>query len=537
MLAWVGPARGETVPELIKQLDAPEAEARSAAAMELADRGEQAAPAVDALRKHLKDSDAEVRAHAARALGHIGKASMPAVEDLVHNLTDPSLHVRRSTVQALRRIKPGPEKVVPLMLSALSDKDPAVVLSALNSLAEEGEAVVPPMIQALKDPRTAYWACLVLSDVGPPAKDAVPQLIKTLEDERVEVQMEAAMALGSIGPDARSAAPELTKLLGDKHPAVKYAAVFALGSIGAPAAASSGALEKELDGKDLFLNIIATGALARIHAGDAEYLTGLKKRSLPTLFEAVKNKDRKIRLAAVRAIHELKPGPEVVVPAFARLVSTSDEKTINDVIDAVATLGVEAVPGLTAALKNKVVRGQAAEILGRIGPPAASAVPALIEALDDDRPEVRREVLFALGAIGPAAKPAVAAARKALKDPEPKVRYSAVWLLGRLGPDAAEALPELEKDVCGQDAYFGNVCAWALFRIEPHNQARIDKAMPVLISALDGDRPFVQVEAANTLGMIGPQAKAALPALKRLAESHDLDAAKAASDAIKKIGG
>lgn len=52
-------------------------------------------------------------------------------------------------------------------------------------------------------------------------------------------------------------------------------------------------------------------------------------------------------------------------------------------------------------------RNAAAYEIAGMGPAAAAAVPALIEALDDSSPSVRFPVTVALGEIGPAAKAAV----------------------------------------------------------------------------------------------------------------------------------
>lgn len=53
------------------------------------------------------------------------------------------------------------------------------------------------------------------------------------------------------------------------------------------------------------------------------------------------------------------------------------------------------------------VRNAAAYEIASLGPAAAAAVPALIEALDDPVPAVRFPVTVALGEIGPAASAAV----------------------------------------------------------------------------------------------------------------------------------
>ena len=68
------------------------------------------------------------------------------------------------------------------------------------------------------------------------------------------------------------------------------------------------------------------------------------------------------------------------------------------------------------------VRRSAADALGKIGPPAAEAVPALAAALHDPDEDVRRSAADALGKIGPAAAEAVPALAAALHDPDRDVR-------------------------------------------------------------------------------------------------------------------
>ena len=48
-------------------------------------------------------------------------------------------------------------------------------------------------------------------------------------------------------------------------------------------------------------------------------------------------------------------------------------------------------------------------MLGRFGPRAAEAVPALVSALEDPSPVVRSAAIMALGKIGPKAKAAIPA--------------------------------------------------------------------------------------------------------------------------------
>ena len=71
----------------------------------------------------------------------------------------------------------------------------------------------------------------------------------------------------------------------------------------------------------------------------------------------------------------------------------------------------------------------------------------MVKLLDDKNPEVQNEVPMTLGKIGPAAKDAVPALIKALAEKEGHVRYGVAYALGRIGPAAAEAVPALVQGV------------------------------------------------------------------------------------------
>ena len=64
-------------------------------------------------------------------------------------------------------------------------------------------------------------AAEVLGGLGPAAKDAVPDLVKLLDDPDEGVRWAAASALGGIGPAAKDAAPDLVKLLKDPDEGVR----------------------------------------------------------------------------------------------------------------------------------------------------------------------------------------------------------------------------------------------------------------------------------------------------------------------------
>ena len=97
-------------------------------------------------------------------------------------------------------------------------------------------------------------------------------------------------------------------------------------------------------------------------------------------------------------------------------------------------------------------RYEAAEQLKEMGPWAAAAVPALIDALNDEDWTNRCAVAEALGEIGPAAVTAIAALTDAIQhDEDLYVQANAVEALGKIGNPTA--IPVLITALANEDGY------------------------------------------------------------------------------------
>jgi beta-lactamase regulating signal transducer with metallopeptidase domain len=97
----------------------------------------------------------------------------------------------------------------------------------------------------------------------------------------------------------------------------------------------------------------------------------------------------------------------------------------------------EAIPAVTAALRDKVVevRSRAAWAIGSIRP--ATAPGALLQLASDTASEVRMRAAWAMGQIRDSA--AVPALSRLVQDPSKDVREAAFWALGNQEGSAAEA--------------------------------------------------------------------------------------------------
>jgi len=147
------------------------------------------------------------------------------------------------------------------------------------------------------------------------------------------------------------------------------------------------------------------------------------------------------------------------------------------------------VPALVAALKDpgEGIRRHVANVLGRLGPAAAEAVPALVAALKDPGKNFRWHVTGALVEIGPVAVPALVAAPK---DPDDNIRWPKIW----------------------------------------------QGAVPALATANEDD-DTVRQHFVFALGMIGPSAAEAVPALVAALKDPNKPVRRGAADALANIQG
>ncbi|NUQ61942.1 MAG: HEAT repeat domain-containing protein [Pirellulales bacterium] len=502
------------ISELVKQLNDSDPQTQMKAIDLLGKQGPIAAEAVPGLTKLLQDASPLVRAHAAQALGRIGAPAKAAVERLASLIGDPDGHVRRAAVRALHEIRPGAEITLPLFVKKMQDADHSVRIHAMNALAELGGDAVPFLVKALEDEEAAYWACLVISEIGPKAEEAVPKLVERLKDRRPEVRREVILALAAIGKASVPAVPQLVEALG--RPVDRIPATYALVTIGQVPQRAESQIEKNAQSDDELLSSVSTWALARLHPADKD----LMRKAVEHLVKGLQNREKRVRRAAAQALVDLDPDPEIARPILAKAMDAADPKTLDAMMDALAGLGEKAIPRLVKALEIEQTRARAAAILGRMGPAAKEAVPALTAALCDKNCETRSEVLMALGAIGPDAAAAVPSIDKLLKDPQMDVCYAACYALGKIGPAAAAAAPELAACLKAEDEFLRMASAWALGMIDPGSPETAAKVVPVLITALDAPDAMTRMQAAEVLGRLGPRAQPAAGRLKQLASEE-----------------
>lgn len=550
---------------------------------EIAKLGQNARAALDDLVKATTDPEQRVRWHAARAIGMIGEDSLTAVPTLVKLLADADpivatqaaaaigliredderttipekdsaaydaardallktfehadARVRRASLRSLRVLAPDPKTLAPLVCSQLDDADPSVILPALNTLAGMEAEAVPVLVEALRDPKARYWAAVGLTEIGPEAKAAVEPLTKLAADGEFNERLQALFALAAIGEPAKPAVPTIAKTLDSSEDLLQYAAAFALGKIRDDSADES--LQRAAADADAYLGEIAAWARAQIHPDDKALVTD----ALTRLRAGLRSDKSNVRTASISGLSDMaemldEAGRESLAKDFVGLLLDPDAGVDRSAGAALIRLGKAAVGVIRTKLASPETRLAALEILGAIGPQAKDAVPDVIAALSTNDAEFRSDAAMALGRMGSEAAEAVPQLLTMLEGPasEPSDRYAAAFALGRAGAVAKAALPKLREIAQGKDELLATVAAWAALKISPDDTAMIETAIPLLRRALRADREPVRLEAAISLGEIGPAAATALPILELVSEEDPSKSVRQAADeAVRKI--
>jgi HEAT repeat protein len=278
---------------------------------------------------------------------------------------------------------------------------------------------------------------------------------------------------------------------------------------------------------------------------------------------AVADPERRVRSRAVLALGAI-GGDGAVAVLEARLRDEESEIVRGDAALALgqATAGTDAAVGvLVEALGDREVSAKAAMGLGAIGAPA---LPAVLDALRHERPEMRVAATEALRYVPDPPESVVQRLVDAFADPDENVRRSASvtvqllgedavdplllalderpepeargWAaltLGNIAPPPAGAVPGLVAALDDESPRVRELASWSLGRI---GGLALD-AVPRLARALDDDSPVLRRNAAWALGNVGPAAVSAEAALEARLSDPDPEVVTEVREALQKIRG
>lgn len=322
-------------------------------------------------------------------------------------------------------------------------------------------------------------------------------------------------------PAPASEVPALLKKLRSTNPPTQRAAADALSEyLETDPAAIPGLLEALKDpanrgeGKGLSTELRSTreaAIVALVNGGEVGEKAAVEK-GLPILIAALKDANPATREHAAIAIGRM---GELAKPAVEGLWPLAGDA-------------------------SQPVRNAGYDALRAIGPPSAGPAVKLLTHASED---VRKHAAGALAAeaigagMGPIPADAVPDLAKALADTDPDVRLAAADALKSLGAAAKDAVPALiERMKLTTESELTNPSRTALAPLEA--LAAIGEPAVGPLTALLADRSLVnKIQAAYTLGLIGPPAKAATDTLEKALRDPANDVAVEAAVALVLVTG
>jgi len=449
----------------------------------------------------------------------------------------PPLLELRSHSQAREPIPPQDDFVyagrrLSAWIELLDNPDPLRRLAAARALAEIGPAAkpaVPALIdKVVDDDFLRSDASFTLGEIGPAAKPAIPAMIQAARHTGYFEQGIIGSSIGKIGPTAIPALIDLAR----NQPKLRWVVLDAIKQIGPDAQAAVPCLTEMLLDNEISV---------RVEAAYAIWLTTHRLDMIGVMASAFRDSEE-----------------------YAKLVA-------GDNLGAIGPEAVKALPTLVQALGDEYdnVRNRAATAIGRIGPKAKAVVPDLLRARG--RVEKRRRPVNVTIAITQIGQDAVPALLDGLKDGSKAVRQVSVFALAAIGPPGAlEAIPRLGEMLTCPDADERVMVAAALWKLRRDDRAlpvflrvvrerdasvhpglffdpdlhivrdldtsaypsvlwQIDLlgseakvAVPDLIDVVEHEKKaYIRTDAAIVLGHVGPDAQAAIPALRAALNDQD----------------
>lgn len=386
-----------------------------------------------------------------------------------------------------RRRGPRAAAAVPLLVAWPISADRNIEDGVCYSLAYCAPASIAPLLELLdnrSDPLRAR-ACrslgLMGSEIGDRLVAVSDGLLRRLKDASQSVRKEAAFALGFVKDGRQLVIEQLTRLVREGSSTDRAEALHAVGNLGS---------EVRDGGAGLNGSPIASCA-------------GL-------VIDALTDPDENVRRSACHALEVLGLPPTQHVDHLIRILAADGSAIVQeraasqlprlanraDISERVAEL----IPFIQ---RERRIACDVCETLGKAGPGARAAAPALLEALADEEGFIALAAAGAIWRIEKRADLVLPTLRRLFEDWGEAV-CDIVYLMG---PDAGPLLPEL-LDAMAQDDYWD--LQWAAADAIGSVASANPQTMAALQKALAHESGIVRSAACNAFSRIGEPAVATL---------------------------
>lgn len=353
-----------------------------------------------------------------------------ALPKIIAGLDSTNKNVRFQAIIALGNHGTGARSAAaPLKDLVDREREPQVALQAVQALTQIGAHAELRELLGHPGQHIRWQAVAGLGVIGPPAKKAVPDLIRLLADEQPITRMLAAQALGEIGLESELDARKVIFMLRDVDPDVRQFALYALMNVGPN---SIPALEKMLsDTEPVYVRTACLQALA--NQGPPA------KAVLPTVIKLLSDPEAEIRAQSAATAAAIGADAKDALPALFENLLDKDAQVQMYSFQAAMIVGQADRKALLDALKAANAKGRwNAPVLGN-GLTGKQAVAALLKDLSAKDADNRAMAALALGRLGKDAEPAIPALVRLAKEDAKQVRNAAQQALAQLDRNEREA--------------------------------------------------------------------------------------------------
>jgi HEAT repeat protein len=354
-------------------------------------------------------------------------------------------------------------------------------------------------------------------------RSGVPQLLRHLANPDPHIRNAVLLVLSRLGPEARQAGPAVAGLLGDPQPAIRAHAVIALRNIAQGTEQHLDAIVPLLDDPDesvrqeAFLAVSQCGPAAVDELLDQTGSLGVEGRLLAVGLLQQLGADSRPAVAAIRGLFGNDPDTRVRDQAFMALVTVSPLRF------------EEILAGLNS--RDQQIVEIALGLTKLSGPAARPALPRLVELLAVDAH--RDGALRAIAAIGPAAAGAVPQVMDRLHTADGLVNSDAIDCLARIATNEPDVLPTMTALLRDPEPWNVRRAARALRVFNPES-GRVE--IPRLVAEFaQGDQAARRRASAALVGL-GPEACGAVEAMLKTIQTGDASSRQAAIEILGEIG-
>jgi HEAT repeat protein len=557
-LGRIGPEASAAAPELVLLLGEKNERVRREAAQSL---GRMGAAAVAPLVVAAGHKDALTRAGAVESLGYLSAPDDRARHVVVEGAHDSAPAVRAAAVRSLARMALADDVAMSVVNENIRHPDELVRLAVVGWLVERRSllarmATELASLLTAKDDGVARHAAFLLSKIG---LEAAPVLLGALDREGSRIDA-IAEALAHIG---RPVAPLLARAIQGPAPRVRRGAALALGQVRPLPPGVVSTLTAGLDDTDPLARAACLTAIG--------YLGPRASESVPAVRALLQDRSAEIRLKAIRILFESAPRDGHLLADLLGVLDDADMGVQRQAIEILRALGPAGRPALPAVIgklgrPDPGVRLAAAEMIGSHGPAAAEAVPALTLLLDDPAPKIRMIAVQTLGSLGKAAQATLPRVASLLGAEQVEVRQAAAVALGSMELDAEVIRPYLARALRDDQSDVRRVALRSIQKFGPQgaifipdiimmaekkeNRRSVERtlrrfertgpdprSLPELVRQLENEQDAVRLLAIKFLGLAGPHARVAIPALEKMRADPSAEVRKQAIAASEQIKG